>query len=142
MNNFNTIAIFCEDVRPEVSGQESIVGIFGDGLSVSSVPGFMPKLSIYIRFNAVSGFELGSLSFKMLSPNGNVLFENIVGKDVISRAIEESAAANMATVGIKTYSTFAPFQINEVGTFSVIASINEVETLAGFIKVSLVENLL
>jgi hypothetical protein len=46
---FNTPYLFClyaEDVRQEMTGQMSIIGVFQGGLRIPSVPAHLPKLAI------------------------------------------------------------------------------------------------
>ena len=46
---FNTPYLFClyaEDVRQEMTGQMSIIGVFQGGLRIPSVPAQLPKLAI------------------------------------------------------------------------------------------------
>lgn len=42
-------AVFCEDIREELSGAHSLVGIMPDNIAVPSFPGAMPKICVYAR---------------------------------------------------------------------------------------------
>ena len=43
-------SIFCDDVRHEISGKKTIVGIYSTHLFVSEIPSVLPKLCICITF--------------------------------------------------------------------------------------------
>ena len=60
---FSAIALFCEDIREEKSGQYAIAGILPDRLNVKRLPTVLPKLGIYLRFhlNTASKFRTTSL---------------------------------------------------------------------------------
>lgn len=42
-------AIFCDDIREEVTGKTTIVGAFGTDLQVRQFPAFIPKLGMFLR---------------------------------------------------------------------------------------------
>ena len=51
MNSVTAIGLFCEDVRQEVGGTITLVGILADNISVPSIDGAIPKLAMYVRAN-------------------------------------------------------------------------------------------
>jgi hypothetical protein len=137
VKDFSVTALFCEDIRPETSGQETLVGLLGDGIEVNSLPAMIPKLSFYIRANFAMGFELNALSFDLVSPSGHVIFTNHVEKSLIEESYSEAKAKEMLTVGIKTYSTFSPFPITEAGFYKLNSSVNEETRMTSYLKVTL-----
>lgn len=136
MSRFAIVALFCEDVRVEASGQETLIGIFGDNLAVTQVPGLMSKMSIYIRCNFASDFDLKTLSHKFISPSGSVLHEIPIGQKMITDAIEQVRVENSPMLGIKISAIFAPFAINEYGRHSLLSYVNEEEYLTGFANIT------
>ncbi len=122
----------------EASGQEILIGIFGDNVAVPQVPIGMSKMSIYIRCNFTSNFALKTLSHKFISPSGSVLLEIPIEQKIIADAIEQVRVQNSPMLGIKSSTTFAPFVINEYGRHSLLSYVNEKEYLTGFANITAV----
>src|SRR5262245_1416449 len=71
--NFSVIALFCEDIREEKSGQDTIIGILPDALNVPQFPGALPKLGIYVRFHLNAESEFRSIRTRLRIPGANDL---------------------------------------------------------------------
>jgi hypothetical protein len=57
----SAVCIFCEDIREEKSGQDTIVGTLPDNLLINPPPpklqdakALMPKLGMYLRINLLA----------------------------------------------------------------------------------------
>lgn len=46
---FSAVAMFAEDVRDEVSGTVSLIGVMPDTVLVDSFPAMLPRLHLYMR---------------------------------------------------------------------------------------------
>jgi hypothetical protein len=47
MIGVRAMGVFCDDIREEVQGMHSLVGIYPDNVNVPVVPRMMPKLGLY-----------------------------------------------------------------------------------------------
>ena len=137
MSKFTIAALFCEDVRVEQTGQETLVGVLPDNVNVATIPSLMPKFAIYVRCNFAEGFVLRNLRIKMNSPSGNVLLDNFVEQSLIKQTIKESSDNQSPIYSIKTFAVFAPFNITEAGHYKVIGIVNDGEHLAGAIRLGI-----
>jgi hypothetical protein len=88
MSGVSACALFCEDVRQEKTGGETLVGVMRDNLAMSSLPGVLPKLGIYIRMNIPLGLEARQVNFYMVMSSGS---RNLIGQisvDQVQLAID------------------------------------------------------
>ena len=72
---FNTPYLFClyaEDVRQEMTGQMSIIGVFQGGLRIPSVPAHLPKLAIIANLRMPSDKAPNSVKLEVYR-DGEVL---------------------------------------------------------------------
>src|SRR5262245_51551583 len=49
MNNIQAMALFCEDIRREAQGRDTLIGVFSDSLRVRSFPGALRRVQVYVR---------------------------------------------------------------------------------------------
>ncbi len=137
MSQFAIVALFCEDVRVEQTGQETLVGVLPDNINVAAIPGIMPKLATYVRCNFSKDFSLKNLRIKMLSPNGDILFDNIVEQAIIQQAMQESRDNGSPIYSIKSFAIFSAFNIAAVGYYNVVSIVNDKEHVSGAIRFGL-----
>lgn len=135
MTGFSCVALFCEDVRVEASGQETLVGLFSDNLSIAELPTTMPKLAVYIRFNCTVDFTIENLSFKMILPNGSLVFENIVETAILEKSSAQANDVKSPTRGVKSIVTLSMFPVSEAGQYSLYSVVNGVDYLSGLMNI-------
>lgn len=61
-DKFEAMSIFCEDIRGEKSGQDTIIGIYPDNVAVEVLPFIFPKIGVYIRIRVAVDFQVTPLS--------------------------------------------------------------------------------
>lgn len=49
MKGVSAVALFCEDVRREASGKQTLIGVFADLVRITEMPGEIRRLSVYYR---------------------------------------------------------------------------------------------
>lgn len=131
----NAVAIFCEDIREEKSGQNTLVGIYADNILVPSVPAVMSKLALYMRINFAPSEDIKSASFELVLPDG----EHILIGDVTSSLIDDANADAIRTG--RPFSTlvanavFPQFILKQHGTLSAVVSINGNRLVCGLLNV-------
>lgn len=95
------VAVFCEDVRSEIQGTDSIVGLLPDNIVLPEAPFSFPKLALYTRiFLAVSRVP-ESIRIRIDWPweDGPVIETTIEG-DLINSAVEQAARENANYFGV------------------------------------------
>lgn len=77
MNDKITIRSFliCEDMRQEVTGLQSLIGVFADKLITVQLPVQVPKLVFRIAFHSEEDFA-ADCSFSIVAPSGKRVFSN------------------------------------------------------------------
>lgn len=65
-------AIFCDDIRQEVGGKHSFMGVYGPECVLKTLPGTIPRLCIAIIAIMSPGSDISDISAEMLGPDGNL----------------------------------------------------------------------
>jgi hypothetical protein len=145
MATFSAVCLFCEDIRQEMSGQDTIVGTLPDyliieGMSPTSPPKAMrtvTKLGFYIRINIDTNSENPkNVSAKVLSINGDILAESEWDSDVIEKTFADAKTKQMPLVGLIFKAVASPLPIAESGKIRAIATVDGTDYLAGVLNVT------
>ena len=108
--------LVCEDVRLEMQGQLTLVGVFGHVLSVPLLPLVFPKLAVFVRLTGVGpGKRVFSLTIR----------DETLGEDVVSARGEHNQGAQpdpqLATFRVQ----FGAVRVTSWGLFKVIFGLDE-----------------
>ncbi|MGN6207736.1 hypothetical protein [Asticcacaulis sp.] len=136
----SAISFFCEDVRKEFNGGETIVGLMSDNLTVE-VPSVapptghqpaLPKICVYTRINFDMNSVPDRLAIVILLPDGKELGRNVIAKSVIDQAASEMGSNGL--VGIKAELTIGNFVLIP-GLFKVIVETSFGDYVSGILNV-------
>lgn len=130
----STISLFCEDIREEVGGQFTLVGILPDNIEVSSVPGSIPKLGIFTRINIPTGRIPPQLAVKILAQDGSVLVVNSIDPVLISKTISEAIDKGAPFTGIVSRVMGGNIPVISTGRISAIVEIDGNQIESGFLN--------
>jgi hypothetical protein len=133
MRPFSFVGLFCEDLREEISGTHTIVGVLPDNIVVGSVPGMLPKLGIYIRIQVDMDIIPRTLNARMRIPGGQI-FELANFAELIAPAKEQAAAKGTPFAGLLAKGTFTPLPISELGRIEAIVEIDGTEYVCGVLN--------
>ena len=132
--------LFCEDIREEKQGTNTLIGILPDnmalqplGLPEQSWQPFFPKLALYVRINVGSEMKVDTLSVKLRLPDGNVLDLTVFDKELIEKS--QLDASESPFMGFISKVVFGPTPMPVKGRFEAIAELNGSETICGFLNV-------
>src|SRR5437870_1805794 len=118
MRPVTAIALFCEDIRAEVLGTDSLVGVLPDNLAIGPTPGFLPKLAIYLRLQIYDETQVQTIKGKVILPGGQEIelatFENI--QDTKKKALENG----MPYAGLVGKAVMSPVPIEQYGRIEVV----------------------
>ena len=81
--------IFCDDIRHEISGKISYIGVYSNDLIVPSLPVTLPKLCLSVKVVTPADKPLESLTLRILK-NEEVLQEIFVEEEQLNTASESS----------------------------------------------------
>lgn len=113
----SAVALFCDSVRQEKTGTDTIVGVMPDNMSLPEAGGLIPRLSIYVRLHLDPAVDPNPIQVLLKTPDGEerelLSFEN----DLADRARRESAGKPFA--GIVGRLELTPFPVLAFGRATV-----------------------
>jgi hypothetical protein len=130
---FSFIGIFCEDVRDEVGGTHSIVGVLPDNVSIGSLPGMIPRLGIYIRIQLVKDANPKTLKARVKLPSGAV-HEIADFSQLIEPVKEQAEKNNLPFAGLIAKGILSPVPITQGGRIKAIVEIDGTEYICGVLN--------
>lgn len=131
-------ALFCDDVRAEVGGKLSIMGLYQTEMLFPEsmrLPTFLPKLVVVIMYYEIRESIQEELTFKITyGDEGAVLTEVPVSrKDILSgqiqNALPESAEDTERVLNVRLPVTFSPFRLEKMGRLRVRAHYSDGKVL-------------
>src|SRR5437868_1694356 len=123
MVTFSAVCLFCEDIRQELSGQDTIVGTLPDNLQIEVPPppvpnarAMLPRIGIYLRINFKADADKPSTaSAKVLNISGNIISESEWTSSVIDKAFADAKTRQLPVVGLLFKVVAGPIPITAVG---------------------------
>jgi hypothetical protein len=105
--------ILCDDIRQEMGGKASLMGLYDHHIVVPEVPFVLPKVCFYSRFSRMDGqFKF---SFSIVSPTGE-------RKDIIRDSdVQIPDGAKEGTFNVIA----SPFEVGAEGVFEVILGLTK-----------------
>ena len=100
--------LLCDDIRQEMGGKTSLMGLYDHHIVVPEVPFVLPKVCFFSKFSRMDGqFKF---SFSVVSPNGE-------RKDIIRDSdVQIPEGAKEGTFNVIA----SPFEVGAEGVFEVI----------------------
>lgn len=83
-------AIFCDDIRNEVNGKISLMGIFGNLMYLPEFPAVLPKLCAVLTASTPANRPFQSVSFKG-TMDENVVFEMALDSNQMEQMRQQSS---------------------------------------------------
>ena len=128
-------SIYCDDIRQEISGQRTFVGVYSGALFVKSLPVTLPKFCVLLKFSFPPDCNFNEVIFRVF--NGDeMLGEFQIGKDKLFKIIEgllpTDNDGHEQVVVIQAQFAFSPMHIGEptVIRVRVIADGHEIKGAA------------
>jgi len=108
--------VYCEDVRLELTGQTSHIGIFNGTLLAQTFPFSLPKFAVSVEIATPFGEQLQSLRFELTSDAGGELLAMDFPQEVLKQQKSSVSSAELEgfeekLVGIRTQFFVAPLVI-------------------------------
>lgn len=105
--------LLCDDIRQEMGGKTSLMGLYDHHIVVPQVPFSLPKVCFYTRFSRMDGdFKF---SFAIVSPGGE-------RKEVIRESdVQIPDGAKEGTFNVIA----SPFEVNQDGIYEVILGLTK-----------------
>jgi hypothetical protein len=139
----NCVGIFCEDIREEVGGTHTIIGVMPDNIGVSAPPEsgagdslLFPRIGIYIRINLDSSNKPDrSITAKASIPGMADFALGEMGTESLEKAFADAAAKNNPMVGVIFKGVATPVQLRASGVAKATVTINGEEILCATLNI-------
>jgi hypothetical protein len=103
-------ALVCDDIREEIGGKVTLVGVYSTKIIVPKVPGHFPKLCLRICFDAKKPFP-DAVHLSIRHVNGKVLMGGAV-------PTPKPIGENEGYINL----TVTPFVVDAAGEYELVAS--------------------
>lgn len=100
MQRISAVAFFCEDIRREIGGTDTIVGIWPDNVAVPEFPFSFPKLALYVRVNLDPHYDPGQMQFFLRHPDGEEHDVSEIDSEVVDKARNEALSEGKVLCGL------------------------------------------
>jgi hypothetical protein len=135
MRDWNVIGLFCDDIREEKSGQDTIIGIMPDHVNVPSFPGVFAKLGVYVRIHLSSTADVSAITAALHFPTGEKMALAGFDRDFIERQKQQNPAGQNPIVGLISKALAAPLLIREAGRLRIVVTFDGEEEVCGTLNV-------
>jgi len=128
-------ALFCEDIREEKTGQDTLVGIMADNILLRKVPAMVPRLAVYVRFYFHVSDTPEPVSLILGVPGGDRVEVGAPDTEIVRSSIEEANRHGAQLAGIILKGAFSPLKINATGPIEIAIKVGEKEHVLGSLNV-------
>lgn len=119
------IGLFCDDVRREIGGTDTVVGILPDNINVPNKGGALPRLAVYIRVLFEPDEPIGKISAVLKTPTGETVNLGFVSEQLAQEAAAGARENDLPIAGIILRAVMTPFPIPEIGKFEAVVIHND-----------------
>lgn len=134
-HNIDIIGLFCEDVREELHGLMTIVGVLPDNVAVQQVPFIFPKLGFYLRIHYPIEMEPETIHAHLVGPTGKVTPLGIASSELVAGAISETRG-RQSSAGIIIKGVLAPVHISDFGQLALRVVVGGHERICGVLNIA------
>jgi hypothetical protein len=131
MAEYEAVAVFCEDIRREAAGTDTIVGILPDRVIVPKIPGAIPKLYVYARAHVFEASPGSVLVVRLLGNDNKEYARHQIDAERFQSAVSKSKTTGINYTGFIVRIGMAPFVVNEPEILKVLISIDDDEKFIG-----------
>lgn len=133
MIGISGFALFCEDIRNESGGSDSLIGVMPQGIIVPSFPFTAHKIGIYARLQVSRHWDKGTIVCGVQMPGNFVRDLGVIGRAELEK-IAATTDAGYDTLGI-TLTSVGSYNFSQAGTMSVFLNYQDTQVLIAQLKV-------
>ncbi len=130
MRPFSAIALFCEDIREEKSGVDSLMGVLPDNINVGNLPGMLVKLCVYFRIQLDVDVNPKTMKARIKLP-GAAPIEIATFDDLIETSKQHAEAIGLPFAGMIAKAIFTPLAIDQLGKIEAFIEVDGTEYICG-----------
>lgn len=128
---FVAVAVFCESIRQETGGAETLVGVMSDNVNVPQVPAMIGRLALYVRVQVDPDFDPNPVSLALRLPDNTEVDLGQVDATVFDRARQQAREQGKPYGGVIVRSEMVPFGIPKHGRIEAILRTSTDKVLCG-----------
>lgn len=129
------VALFCEDIREEKAGTESLIGVLPENVDFPQLPVAVPKLAFYVRIHAPIDHPMKDVRVSIIETTGARIELGHLEEAIIEQSQREALANGAPYAGTILRGVASPFNIAKPGRMFVVVSIGGEEHVAGSMKI-------
>ncbi len=118
-------ALFCEDIRAEKLGTETLVGVLPNGILVPRMPFKFDKLGIYSRIQISRDWKGERISCQLRLPNGEIIEAGEINETDFDSSPEKNA--NSSDFFGFTIGSVRMIELAQAGTITVVLRIEDTD---------------
>ena len=131
----SVITFFCDDVREEKSGMDTLIGIYPDNINAPSFPFSFPKLAIYTRLNIDIEDSLGDIKISVSIPGSKTTILSTLSAEYASKSQADASQNNSPMVGLISKAIAISLSISEPGQLRTTVTIGEEKYVGGVLNI-------
>ncbi len=135
------MTLFCDDVRYEVGGKRSLIGIYSGVLEVERFPTILPKFVLSVRYSEAAGESELPVQFNIFVPGRTeaLLTANVEKSTIPSRPLVSDQDVEQRMDMIPEF-MLSPFPLTEAGYIRVRVKRGDETIKIGALEVRLASN--
>lgn len=143
MQPSSVVGLFCEDIREEKSGQDTLIGILPDNMQLSPHPSaphqegipLFPKLGLYVRIHLDIDHKPSECTLRVRNTDGSLMAVGSWDQHVIDRAFNDAKQNQMPYVGLIQKMIMSPLPIPSSGKIVATVLLENREYIAATLNV-------
>lgn len=135
MASFTATALFCEDIREEIGGTFTIVGVMPDNVEVPSFPVLISKLAIYVRANIDPAFNPGSITLRIKVGDGPANDVATMDPKVVAQTMLLARETRIPMAGLVLRTMMQNLPIRAPGRITALVRTSQEEVVVGFLNI-------
>jgi hypothetical protein len=141
MTRVRAVSAFCEDIREEKTGQDTIIGILPDNMVVPKFPAMVPKMAIYTRIQMDTNNPARPISVTLKTPWNENQSVGSADEKLIATAVAQAAANKLPIAGIVLKAVISPWLLQSAGVITVVIASGDQEYVSATLNVLAEETL-
>lgn len=128
MSRVYPLAFFCEDIREELQGTHSLVGLLPDNIEVPGFPSGISNLALYLRVNfSPTDQEPDSVDVFMDRGTEGRLLMSSLDPALFKKARQEALEKESPLAGVISKIRFGPLEFGEPGRITIVVKTSDEE---------------
>jgi len=135
MQQLMAISVFCEDIREEKKGTDTLVGIYPDNVNVPKIPCAFPRLALYTRVHLNPSYNPGEMSLFLRMPDGYEAKLTTFPKELVEKATADANTASGPIAGLVSRAVAGSLRVQQAGRIVAILRSATDEYIIGSLNV-------